>query len=77
MIQDVDLRAGFGCFWGEVQSAIHKALGCQGLITDGGVRDLDAIAPGFQVLCGKVTPSHAWVRAIASRSRTPPSVIRP
>jgi regulator of RNase E activity RraA len=66
VIQDVDSRAGFGCFWGEVQSAIHKALGCLGLITDGGVRDLDAIAPGFQVLCGKVTPSHAWVRAIAT-----------
>ena len=65
VIQDVDSRAGFGCFWGEVQTAIHKALGCQGLITDGGVRDLDAIAQGFQVLCGKVTPSHAWVRVIA------------
>jgi regulator of RNase E activity RraA len=65
VIQDVDSRVGFGCFWGEVQSAIHKALGCRGLITDGGVRDLDAIAPEFQVLCGKVTPSHAWVHAVA------------
>ena len=65
VIQDVDSRIGFGCFWGEVQTAIHKALGCLGLITDGGVRDLDAIAPEFQVLCGKVTPSHAWVHAIA------------
>jgi regulator of RNase E activity RraA len=65
VIQDVDSRIGFGCFWGEVQTAIHKALGCQGLITDGGVRDLDAVAPGFQVLCGKVTPSHAWVHAVA------------
>ena len=36
-----------------------------GLVTDGGVRDLDAIAPDFQVLCGKVTPSHAWVHSIA------------
>ena len=65
VIQDVDSRIGFGCFWGEVQTAIHKALGCRGLVTDGGVRDLDAVAPGFQVLCGKVTPSHAWVHAIA------------
>jgi len=64
VIQDVDSRIGFGCFWGEVQTAIHKALGCRGLITDGGVRDLDAVAPEFQVLCGKVTPSHAWVHAI-------------
>ena len=65
VIQDVDLRIGFGCFWGEVQTAIHKGLGCKGLVTDGGVRDLDAVAPEFQVLCGKVTPSHAWVHAIA------------
>ncbi len=65
VIQDVDSRIGFGCFWGEVQTALHKALGCLGLITNGGVRDLDAIAPGFQVLCGKVTPSHAHVHPIA------------
>ena len=65
VIQDVDSRIGFGCFWGEVQTAIHKGLGCKGLVTDGGVRDLDAVAPEFQVLCGKVTPSHAWVHAIA------------
>ena len=65
VIQDVDSRIGFGCFWGEVQTAIHKALDCKGLVTDGGVRDLDAVAPEFQVLCGKVTPSHAWVHAIA------------
>jgi len=65
VIQDVDFRVGFGCFWGEVNTAIHKGLGCAGLITDGGVRDLDAIAPGFQILCGKVTPSHAHVHPIA------------
>jgi len=65
VIQDVDSRVGFGCFWGEVQTAIHKGLGCVGLVTDGGVRDIDAIAPEFQVLCGKVTPSHAWVHSIA------------
>ena len=65
VIQDVDSRIGFGCFWGEVQTAIHQGLGCKGLVTDGGVRDLDAVAPEFQVLCGKVTPSHAWVHAIA------------
>ncbi|HEX3209150.1 MAG TPA: RraA family protein [Geminicoccaceae bacterium] len=59
IVQDVDSRLGFGCFWGEVNTAIHKGLGCLGLVTNGGVRDLDAIAPDFQVLCGKVTPSHA------------------
>ena len=65
VIQDTDSRVGFGCFWGEVQSAVHQGLGCLGLVTNGGVRDLDAIAEGFQVLCGKVTPSHAHVRPVA------------
>jgi len=65
VIQDLDSRKGFGCFWGEVNSAIHKGLGCAGLVTDGGVRDLDMLAPGFGVLCGKVTPSHAHVHPVA------------
>ncbi len=63
-MHDVDSHKGFGCFWGEVNSAIHRALGCVGVVTDGGARDLDAIAPGFGVLCGKVTPSHAFVHPI-------------
>ncbi|HEX6142927.1 MAG TPA: RraA family protein [Geminicoccaceae bacterium] len=65
VIQDLDSREGFGCFWGEVNTAVHRALGCAGLVTNGGVRDLDAIAPDFQVLCGYVTPSHAHVRSVA------------
>src|SRR5689334_13271908 len=65
VIQDLDSRQGFGCFWGEVNTAIHQGLGCAGLVTDGGVRDLDVLAPGFGVLCGKVTPSHAYVRPVA------------
>jgi regulator of RNase E activity RraA len=64
VMQDLDSRVGFGCFWGEVNTAIHEGLGCIGLVTNGGVRDLDAVAPGFQILCGKVTPSHAWVHPV-------------
>jgi regulator of RNase E activity RraA len=65
VLQDLDSKKGFGCFWGEVNTAIHKGLGCAGLVTDGGVRDLDAVAPAFDILCGKVTPSHAWVHPVA------------
>ncbi len=65
VLQDLDSRRGFGCFWGEVNTAVHKGLGCVGLVTDGGVRDLDAIAPDFDILCGKITPSHAWVHPVA------------
>ncbi|HUB96843.1 MAG TPA: RraA family protein [Stellaceae bacterium] len=62
VMQDVDgADAGFGCFWGEVQSNLHKALGCAGVVTDGAVRDIDAWAEGFFVLAGAVMPSHAHV----------------
>ncbi|HEY5209369.1 MAG TPA: RraA family protein [Stellaceae bacterium] len=60
LIQDLDgARAGFGSFWGEVNSHIHRGLGCLGIVTDGSVRDVDANAAGFQMLCRMVVPSHA------------------
>lgn len=62
IMQDVDgPDAGIGCFWGEVQSNVHKALGCAGVVTDGAVRDIDAWAEGFFVLAGSVMPSHVHV----------------
>jgi regulator of RNase E activity RraA len=65
VMQDVDgPDRGFGAFWGEVQSNIHKALGCVGVVTDGSVRDIDAWAPGFFVLAGSVMPSHAHVDVV-------------
>jgi regulator of RNase E activity RraA len=65
VIQDIDgPDAGFGAFWGEVQTNLHKALGCLGVVTDGSVRDLDAMAPGFFVLAGSVMPSHAHVSLV-------------
>jgi regulator of RNase E activity RraA len=65
VIQDLDgPDVGFGAFWGEVQSNVHRALGCVGVITDGSVRDLDQWAPGFVVLCGAVMPSHAHVELV-------------
>src|SRR5205807_9750172 len=64
VIQDIDgADAGYGAFWGEVQSNVHKALGCLGVITDGSIRDIPQWAPGFQALAGSVGPSHAWVHA--------------
>lgn len=64
VIQDLDPRPGFGAFWGEVNSAIHKGLGCLGVVTNGSVRDLPDLAPGFQVLAGEVGPSHAHVHVV-------------
>ena len=57
-------HAGFGAFWGEVQSNVHKALGALGVVTDGSIRDIPMIAPGFQMLAGSIVPSHAYVHAV-------------
>lgn len=62
VIQDLDgVDIGFGCFWGEVQSAVHKGLGCSGVVTDGGIRDIPQWAPGLPVLAGSIVPSHGHV----------------
>jgi len=62
VIEDLDgEHAGFGAFWGEVQSNLHKALGCLGTITNGSIRDIPQIPPGFQMLAGSISPSHAYV----------------
>ena len=59
VIQDLDPNPGFGAFWGEVNTAVHKGLGALGCVTNGSMRDLADCAPGFQLLAGKVGPSHA------------------
>ena len=65
VVQDLDgERAGFGAMWGEVQSNIHRALGCLGVVTDGCVRDLHMVAEGFQFLAGSVKPSHAYAHVV-------------
>lgn len=64
VIQDLDPRPGFGAFWGEVNSAVHKALGCLGAITNGSFRDVTDLAPGFQILGGEIGPSHGHVHVV-------------
>lgn len=62
VIQDIDgADIGCGAFWGEVNSAVHRALGCLGVVTDGSIRDIPQWAPGFQALAGSIGPSHAHV----------------
>jgi regulator of RNase E activity RraA len=65
LIEDLDgADAGYGAFWGEVQSAIHAGLGALGVITNGSVRDIDAWAPGFQFLAATIRPSHAFAHVV-------------
>jgi regulator of RNase E activity RraA len=59
VVQDLDPLPGFGAMWGEVNTAVHKGLGCLGAVTNGSIRDLPDCAPGFQLLAGKIGPSHA------------------
>jgi len=60
VLQDLDSEPGYGAFWGEVNSTIHSSLGAIGGITNGSIRDLDMLAPGFQLIAGRVGPSHAF-----------------
>lgn len=62
VIEDLDEIPGYGAWWGEVNTNIHKGLGSLGVITNGSIRDLDDSAEGFQLLAGMPGPSHAWVR---------------
>jgi regulator of RNase E activity RraA len=65
VMEDLDSEyAGYGAFWGEVQSNVHKALGCLGVVTNGSIRDIPMIAPGFQMLAGSIVPSHAYVHVV-------------
>jgi regulator of RNase E activity RraA len=67
VIQDIDDRPGYGAFWGEVQTTVHLALGVAGCVTNGSFRDLDMLAPGFQIIGGRVGPSHAHVHMLQMR----------
>ena len=64
VIQDLDEPTGFGAFWGEVQSNIHKGLGSLGVVTSGSVRDIPDCAEDFQMIAGSLGPSHAWVHLV-------------
>ena len=61
VIQDLDQPRCIGSLWGEVNANIHRALGCLGVVTDGGVRDLDEVHElGFHFFAADVIPSHAY-----------------
>ena len=64
VIQDIDDRPGYGAFWGEVQTTVHKALRVAGCVTNGSFRDLDMLASGFQIIGGRIGPSHAHVHMV-------------
>jgi 4-hydroxy-4-methyl-2-oxoglutarate aldolase len=59
IVQDLDKPRTMGAFWGEVNSNIHRALGCVGTIIDGGIRDLDEMNnAGFKALARRLCVGH-------------------
>jgi regulator of RNase E activity RraA len=64
VIQDLDSSPGYGAFWGEVNTHIHRGLGARGCVTNGSMRDLPDSAENFQLLAGRVGPSHAHVHVV-------------
>lgn len=60
IVQDLDKPATYGSYWGEVNSNIHRALGCVGTITDGAIRDVDEMTnAGFKALARRMCVGHA------------------
>jgi len=61
VLQDLDKPKVIGSFWGEVNSNIHRSLGCVGTITDGAIRDLDEMNnAGFKALARRLCVGHAF-----------------
>ena len=67
VIQDLDDPPGFGAFWGEVHTAVHAGLGVAGCVTNGSFRDIGALAPVFQIIGGRIAPSHAHVHMVQTK----------
>ncbi len=60
VVQDNDKPQVIGSFWGEVNSNVHRALGCVGTITDGAIRDVDEMTnAGFKALARRLCVGHA------------------
>ena len=61
VIEDIDGDACVSAWWGGVHTTVHKGLGLAGAVTNGVMRDLGDMEPGFPVLAGHIGPSHAFV----------------
>ena len=64
VVEDMDEIPGYGALWGEVNTNVHYGLGCQGVVTNGSIRDIPDAQPNFQMLAGMINPSHAWVNVV-------------
>ena len=65
VLQDADHSPGYGALVGEIHATIAQALDCAGCVTDGAVRDLQAVeALGFPLFSRRVSVSHAYAHIV-------------
>lgn len=64
VVEDLDGDAAQGAWWGEIHTAVHKGIGLCGALTNGLMRDLGDLEPGFPVIAGGVGPSHAFIHVV-------------
>src|SRR5208283_2387233 len=65
VVQDVATKVGLGSLLGAVHINILRALGCEGAVTNGSVRDIPAAESlGFHLFAGSVSVSHAYVHIV-------------
>jgi regulator of RNase E activity RraA len=59
VVKDIGLKRTHACFHGDVLATLSKRLGAVGIVTDGGVRDLDGIRPlGYHVFAAGLVVAH-------------------
>ena len=59
VIHDVGPSRSHACFLGDVIASLSRRLGAIGIVTDGGVRDLDGVRPlGFHVFAAGLVVAH-------------------
>jgi 4-hydroxy-4-methyl-2-oxoglutarate aldolase len=65
VIQDIDSTPGHGSSVGEVHAAILRALSCEGVVTNGSVRDVPAgSAMQFPMFARGVSVSHSYIHMV-------------
>jgi len=65
VIKDISAKRSHSCHAGDVLSTMCMRLGSVGLLTDGGVRDLDGIRPlGFHVFAAGLVVAHGTFNII-------------
>lgn len=62
VVQDKLARKGWAAHWGEIMGTMVQQLGAVGIVTDGAVRDLEALhSIGMKVWSEHVVVSHGWI----------------